>query len=299
MKTLFRTLLFCLLLLFYSGDAWGQVIIQIDEIVAPMDFDPGVGNDYAIVDLEEFPVAFSDAGSRFRVDIPDGISDLHLSLDSSLGEGALNPSGFFQQSLFANQTFGSDGLSVDLDSNDELVPFGTYFHVLHNVDFDLRATVPVLLGDFNFDGNVDNLDIDLILDELVEVDIGDRDLLFDLTGDETVDEGDSVELVEGILGTHFGDANLDGFVDRLDASVAVRNLGSTDAGWLRADFTGEGDTGLVDMSIIQGNLGLGPVVSPPAAAGAAAVPEPSSMLLGAFGSLALLCFSRRRSSPTR
>jgi len=123
--------------------------------------------------------------------------------------------------------------------------------------------------------------------------------LFDLTGDETVDQDDSVELVEGILGTHFGDANLDGFVDRLDATIAVVNLGSIDAGWARAEFTGEGDVGLVDLLIVQGNLGLGPVAGPPAAAGADAVPEPSSMLLMAIGGLALLCFSRGRTSLHR
>ena len=67
------------------------------------------------------------------------------------------------------------------------------------------------LGDFDGDGRVDIRDVDLFCAAY-----RDQDAAFDLTGDGAVDDGDLSGLVNGILGTTFGDANLDGRFDSED-----------------------------------------------------------------------------------
>ena len=107
-------------------------------------------------------------------------------------------------------------------------------------------------GDFNSDGDVDVDDIDLLCDNL-------GDAAYDLDGDGDADADDLVFLVEnlvelqdgsGRIGTAMGDFNLDGFVDATDLAILETNFGA----------------------------------APPAAA----VPEPATMGILAFGAVGLL-----------
>ncbi|MCA3006304.1 MAG: dockerin type I repeat-containing protein [Planctomycetaceae bacterium] len=76
------------------------------------------------------------------------------------------------------------------------------------------------------------------------------DLSADMTGDLIVDNADVCELVTVILGTRFGDVNLDGTVDAADLSIATVNSGAA-GGWARGDMDGDGQITSFDIGIIR------------------------------------------------
>lgn len=150
-------------------------------------------------------------------------------------------------------------------------------------------------GDFNGDGSVDAVDIDLLFDNLG----GDADT-YDLTGDVTVDSADVDELVRVILETEFGDANLDGAVNVVDLGVLATNFGQL-GDWSEGDFNGSGTVNLVDLGILATSFGfsasqIAELASAFAAddlSGVAAlVPEPAAPMLAAVG-LAAIAWRRR------
>ena len=86
-----------------------------------------------------------------------------------------------------------------------------------------------------------------------------------------------------ILGTQFGDFNLDGLIDTTDLTILATNFGLPDPGWAGGDANGDGVVDTTDLTIMASNFGF--------VAGAASVPEPASIaLVGA----AMLVLRRRR-----
>ncbi len=75
---------------------------------------------------------------------------------------------------------------------------------------------------------------------------------FDLTGDGVVDTRDRDELIVKILGSTYGDANLDGFFDSADL-VSVFQAGrfemqpDGDATWAEGDWNGDGSFDSSDL----------------------------------------------------
>ena len=101
---------------------------------------------------------------------------------------------------------------------------------------DFSAGVP---GDFTGEGLVTADDIDVLYDAVNAA----SDVTFhDLDGSLTVDEGDVTHLVETILSTNFGDANLDGSVNGLDFNIWNAHRFQACTGWDQADFNGDGAT---------------------------------------------------------
>ena len=96
-------------------------------------------------------------------------------------------------------------LHRDLSTDNGTVPQNWYAHV------PTPGRLPSLAGDFDADGSVSASDIDLLCAA-----IGSQDDRFDLDSDGDVDLFDHKFLVEEILGTTYGDANLDGFFDTAD-----------------------------------------------------------------------------------
>ena len=105
------------------------------------------------------------------------------------------------------------------------------------------------------DGVVDANDIDYVranfgdwsdLNDAVNI-----DLSADMTGDLLVNADDVAEIVESILGTEFGDVNLDGVVDGADLAIAEANLGQA-GGWADGDMNGDGIIDAADIAIITG-----------------------------------------------
>ncbi len=161
-------------------------------------------------------------------------------------------------------------------------------------------------ADFNYDEMVDAADIDMLYDALAALALNeslppvpdnnfngalDFEPVFGVnqvpfvdvtlpekfsitkTDNNTLDTGDVDELVQVILGTEYGDADLDGDVDLSDLLATQRGFG-TDAGWAGGDFNGDGTVDGADQALLLGNLGF-------VATGAAiaAVPEPGSFAL--------------------
>ncbi len=84
------------------------------------------------------------------------------------------------------------------------------------------------------------------------------DLSCDMNGDLAVDSGDIGELVETILGTDYGDANLDGAVDGDDLAIVQATIagGGCNAegtcGWTDGDFTCDGYVDATDEDFVTG-----------------------------------------------
>jgi len=128
-------------------------------------------------------------------------------------------------------------------------------------------------------------DIDL-LSETIR-DAGD----LDLTGDGSTDELDREYWVTELVGTRFGDANLDGEVTFPDFLLLSRGFGET-AGWAGGDFDGSGGVEFGDFLQLAANFGTAEDGAP---IGINAVPEPRLLIW--FVAIAVWCdFSFRRRS---
>ncbi len=79
------------------------------------------------------------------------------------------------------------------------------------------------------------------------------DRMLDLTGNSRIDLGDVTMLVHNILGTAFGDANLDGVVDAIDQALVEGNLGNP-GGWAAGDFNGDDLIDQFDLDILLASL---------------------------------------------
>jgi hypothetical protein len=76
------------------------------------------------------------------------------------------------------------------------------------------------------------------------------DLTCDLNGDQKVNIDDVRTIVVTILGTHFGDVNLDGVVDATDIAIITAHLGQQ-GGWAQGDMDGDGWVTECDLEIAQ------------------------------------------------
>ena len=95
-----------------------------------------------------------------------------------------------------------------------------------------------------------------------------------------------------ILALFPGDANFDGRVDINDLTIVLANYGRTRMAWAQGEFTGDGAVDINDLTIVLANYGK----TDGASIAVAAVPEPSALLLAAFGLAGwLACVARKRS----
>ena len=101
-------------------------------------------------------------------------------------------------------------------------------------------------GDFTGDGQVDADDIDVLFDAVRH---GSNVTFHDIDNNFVVNDGDVSHLVETILGTRFGDANLDGNVDGQDFNTWNTHRFQRCTGWSMGDFTGDGSTDGSDFNV--------------------------------------------------
>ena len=148
-------------------------------------------------------------------------------------------------------------------------------------EFAYNATCPMSLpGDFNGNGTHDAEDIDLLYAESAS---GSPDPSYDLSGDGLVDQADVDVLIRDLMGTEYGDANLDRAVDGADLSLMGAKWLQSGYGWGDGNFSGDAAVDGADLSLMGAKwLWEAPV---------GAMPEPATLTLLTIGGLALL---RRR-----
>jgi hypothetical protein len=145
--------------------------------------------------------------------------------------------------------------------------------------------------DFNGDGAFSCTDID---DLVMQIATNSGNLDYDLTGDGVLDNLDldawlaqagAANLPSGNPYS-YGDANLDGVVDVSDFNMWNSFKFTPIAQWCFGDFNADGSIDVSDFNLWNVNKFT--------TADAAAVPEPSSILMAIMG-LGFLGFARRRS----
>jgi hypothetical protein len=268
-----------------ATEVFGQAFFDVRILsAAPVDFNAANEGDYLVGDYGSHSIDDSTV-SRFKVDAFGGIGSLTIALDETfVGIGA----GAFVQTapLFPQFRIADNRLSVELYG--AVVPHNAYFEIVHSTPFAIRAN---LLGDATHDGGLSAVDIDATNRAIAA---GGADPTFDLNFDGRVDPGDTRHLVEALIGTRFGDLNLDRAVNRLDAAQLARNYGATTGvGWAGGDLDGAGGVNLRDLLEVGRNLGF-VGNSPAAAAPQAAVPEPAALELLTLALLACGGAYRRR-----
>jgi T5SS/PEP-CTERM-associated repeat protein len=175
----------------------------------------------------------------------------------------------------------------------------------------LSSFLTPLRGDFNVDGVVDALDIDLLAIEAKKPQPS--NLFYDLNGDGRVtftvsspgvpNASDSDVLVRDILHTRYGDADLNGQVFLSDLTKLATNYRQPGPfGWAQGNFNGSQEAGtaasprvfLSDLTALASNWRFG--VGTGSAIGAA-VPEPNGLLLALVPALIALA-RRARCGPS-
>ena len=104
---------------------------------------------------------------------------------------------------------------------------------------------PPMNGNANHDSSLDAEDIDLLYANL-----GSHDVTYDLDADGDIDQADVEHLVLNLLGTHFGDVELDFDVDIPDFNVVAMHydpLGQSRLnGWVHGNFDDDDDVDISD-----------------------------------------------------
>ena len=153
--------------------------------------------------------------------------------------------------------------------------------------FDLDA-VGVLneWPDFDFDGDVDADDIDLLC---AAVRAASTDPVFDLDNDGDLDEDDFVTMVETCVettvgrGSAVGDFNLDGEINITDLQLMKASFGLTGVGFADGNANCDLVVDVTDLQVLKANFGFV----------AGAVPEPATLTLLAVAGAAGLARRRR------
>ena len=114
-------------------------------------------------------------------------------------------------------------------------------------------------GDFTGDSSVNVDDIDALR---TAIRTGDNSPLFNLNGDSVIDMGDLDHLVQTILGTDYGDANLDFSINQSDVDT-VRSNFSGNGEWSAGNFDSNLLIDAVDLSMIRRNSTASPSAPAP------------------------------------
>ncbi|MCA9217458.1 MAG: PEP-CTERM sorting domain-containing protein [Planctomycetales bacterium] len=158
---------------------------------------------------------------------------------------------------------------------------------LINATFDyalgISRSIP---GDFNSDSLLDIEDINLLVNASAS---REDNPTYDLNGDNAVNDLDVTHWVTELKNTWLGDANLDGEFNSSDFVLvfgAAKYEKNEPANWDEGDWNGDGVFSSGDFVAAFGGAGYEKGTRP------AAVPEPNSLVLIAFGLFALA--ARRR-----
>lgn len=147
--------------------------------------------------------------------------------------------------------------------------------VLSTLEDQFEVYIP---GDYDRTLSVSHEDIDRLSRSIAESTLL---LNSDLNSDGVTNSSDLSYLLNTILGTDYGDTNLDQRVDRADLSTIVSGFGrSSGSQWSDGDFDGDGLVGLRDLWRLQGSYRFGtPSPAPSVAAAIVAHASRSSVMV--------------------
>lgn len=154
-----------------------------------------------------------------------------------------------------NSRFGDADVSVNNVSSS-----GFDFHpdIISQTDFSLTprgqiATPGIslagrLLGDINDDEVWTSADLDLLYDNIGSTLTGG---MFDILNNDGVVNSDDIDYwLRGILGSEYGDADLDGRVSFQDIEIVAANFNQS-GDWADGDFNGDGIVNQTDLDILE------------------------------------------------
>lgn len=157
-----------------------------------------------------------------------------------------------------------DGTKLLADLRPDIAPFATVesLVLLNNHAFFVSdhhrfgeelwsVPLPQSRADVNGDGLISAQDVDRLYEAIRS---NDTNELLDLNGDQLTNELDVSFLVEDILGTQFGDANLDGHVNFDDFASLSSHFGEAGS-WDSGDFNGDGEVNFIDFVHLSINFG--------------------------------------------
>ena len=167
--------------------------------------------------------------------------------------------------LFYETIFGQEDVTGDTPAADVFKEFSFRYENLVNpvipasavstadytvwTDTITYTAMAGLAGDFNFDGVVNDADIDILN---VAIRSNSIDLDFDLNRSGVVDQDDQLFLVRELLNTFIGDSNLDGEFNSADL-VSLFQLGEYEDGipmnssWKEGDWNGDSEFDSSDL----------------------------------------------------
>ncbi|MCK4904676.1 hypothetical protein KAS42_00310 [bacterium] len=108
-------------------------------------------------------------------------------------------------------------------------------------------------GDFNNNDTVNADDIDLLY---AEINSGTNNPICDLTNDGLVNKDDMDYMLRTLLGTEYGDANLDCKVDNVDLGILSSNWLESGQGWADGNFNGDEFVNFIDYAMLANNWGF-------------------------------------------
>lgn len=251
-----------------------------------------------VVDLLAMPAgqllvmerSFSTAGWRIRLYEADLKNATDVSGLSGLIGETFNPAGktlLWQQtfSFLSNRNIEGITLGPQLNNGERSIilvadngNFASNEHYFH-------ALSVAQVGDFNSDGVVDDIDIDLVRYAVINMT---NDSQFDIDGignPNVPDDGDFIFLVNSMINTGLGDADLNQIVNFDDFVSLSNDFNQVNTLWSQGNFTLDNVTNFDDFVVLSNQFGqtFGWSTAVPLA------PEPSiTALLG----MALLTYSR-------
>ena len=216
-----------------------------------------------------------------------------LDLDNLATDGTLQLLGGYDTSPFSNPLDGLVG-------NRSVFPFlGPDKVLLSDTEWgffivDATPALP-LIGDIDGNGQLDANDIDQLT---IAIQNGNTSASLDLDGDGSVSLEDRTFLISEIMGSSFGDTNLDGSFDSTDlVRVFISGTYEDDidfnSSWAEGDWNGDRDFSSGDLiaAFSAGNY--------EDTSGSQTVPEPAGILIGGIFGLALHVYTYRRKRNDR
>ena len=201
-----------------------------------------------------------------------------LTSDISVLDALVDIDGYMELAHEVPAELGQvQGPFASIDTSEAPLPGGLIWEVAYTQNHVFLGVVPGELPSVDFDknGKIDVVDIDLLMNEIAA---GTNSASFDLSGDGNVNDADrdlwlkDAAAANGLAGPYLlGDSNLDRQVNATDLNVLGLSWQSDTNDWSQGNFTG-GGANAADLNVVGLNWQR-------SVAQAAPVPEPSSGLM--------------------